>query len=145
VSHRTEQVESLLKRTISDVIARRLSDPRITGLVSITQVDISPDFAEATVYVSILPEQYERKSLAGLQHAAGHIGSLAGKAVALRRMPRLTFKLDSSLKKQAEIHREINAAMDEESARLAKQAGFQEDTAPADAPPGMDEKHPEQE
>lgn len=130
MTRRTEQTESLLKRKISEVIVRKLSDPRVVGMVSVTHVDLSPDFAEALVYVSILPEQYEKRSFAGLKHAAGHIGSLVSKTVDLRRMPRLEFRLDSSLKKEAAVFRDINEAMAEENARLAENETLGDDVAP---------------
>ncbi len=100
MSHRKQQVESLLKRVVSDVLTRKLSDPRVIGLVSVTRVEVSPDLHEATVSVSVLPEKRQRKTLSGLRHAAGHIHSLVCKAVQMRVVPHLAFRLDESIKKQ---------------------------------------------
>ena len=103
MSHRIAQVESTLKRAISEVLQRRISDPRIEGLISITRIQISPDLHNAYVYVSILPEQKQRKVIAGLRHATKHIQSLVRKAVAMRAVPQLEFRLDEGLKREADV------------------------------------------
>jgi ribosome-binding factor A len=45
--------------SVSKTISQRLSDPRITGLVSVTEVEITPDTKNATVYLSILTANEE--------------------------------------------------------------------------------------
>ena len=110
MSHRTAQVESILRRTISEVLQRRISDPRIQGLVSITQVSVSPDLRNATVDVSVLPDKYEKRTIAGLKHASGHIQALVRKEVRLRTVPTLEFRLDESLKRQGEVYDAIQRA-----------------------------------
>lgn len=108
---KTEQAASVLKRAISEVLSRRMSDPRIVGVVSITHVDVAPDFKSAMVYVSVLPEKYEKRTLAGLQHAAGHIYSKVCDAVRMRIVPRLMFRLDATMKKQAKVFDAIREGM----------------------------------
>jgi len=110
MSHRKEQAESVLTRAISEVLSRDLSDPRIMGLVSITRVDLSPDHRYAKVYVSIMPDKYEARTIAGLQAAAGHIFARVRPKVAMRTVPKLQFLLDKGLKKEAEILHLINQA-----------------------------------
>jgi len=109
MSHRKQQVESLLKRTISGMLARGLSDPRVRGLVSVTRVEVSPDYHDAYVYVSVMPERFQQRSIAGLRHAAGHIRARVREAVSLRKVPQIEFRLDDSLKKQDRLLREIEA------------------------------------
>lgn len=115
MSSHIEQVASLLKRSIQEVITRGLSDPRVRGLISVTEVKVSPDHANASVHVSILPEQHGALSLKGLEHAASHIRSEVSALVAMRRVPKLTFQLDDSLKKQAAVYAAINKAVGESS------------------------------
>jgi ribosome-binding factor A len=110
MSIRTQQIESTLKRAISEVIVKQLGDPRIVGLVSVTRVQISPDLRDAFVYISVLPEQHEGKSLHGLRSATGRIHSLLRKKVAMRAVPRLDFRLDKSLKKEAVVFDAIRQA-----------------------------------
>lgn len=110
MSHRIAQVESTLKRVIAEVLQRRISDPRIEGLISITRVQVSPDLHDAYVYVSVLPEAKQKKTLAGLRHASRHIHSVVKKGVALRTVPHFDFRLDESIKKQAEVYDAIRRA-----------------------------------
>jgi ribosome-binding factor A len=114
MSFRKQQVESLLKRAISQVLARQISDPRIAGLVSITRVDISPDFHDAFIYISVIPEKYQKRTVAGLRNAKGHIFNLVRKAVALKTVPNLDFRLDVSLKKESEVLDAIRRGIEHE-------------------------------
>jgi len=116
MGYKKQQVESTLKRSISRVLSRRLSDPRVLGMVSVTRVDVSPDLHHALVYVSVLPDKFGPKSLHGLRHAVGRIHSLVRKDVAMRVVPRLEFRLDDSLKKQASVFDAIRRGLDQEGA-----------------------------
>ena len=102
MSHRIAQIESTLKRAVSQVLQRRVSDPRIVGMVSVTRVEVTPDMKQATAYVSVMPDKYQRRTLAGLQAAHRHIQSMTGKLVSFD-MPHLRFKLDEGLKKEADV------------------------------------------
>ena len=102
-----QQVASVLHRSVQELLTRGLNDPRVRGLISVTRVSVTPDLAQATVFVSVLPEQHERTTMRGLASAAPFIQSQVGKRVRLRRLPRLVFKLDESLKNQARVHAAI--------------------------------------
>jgi len=117
MTHKIEQVGSILQKAISQVLRRDLSDPRIEGLISVTRVKVSPDMKQAVVYISVLPEQNQSKVLHGLRHAAGHIHSLTKKLVSLRIVPHLEFRLDDSLKKEAEVYRAIHNGIDRTESR----------------------------
>lgn len=103
MTHRIEQAESTLRKALAQVLQRKISDPRIRGLVSITVLKISQDLKTAKVYVSVLPAEYEKRTLAGLRAADRHIQNEVKKLVALRIVPHLHFALDSSLKKADEV------------------------------------------
>jgi ribosome-binding factor A len=103
MSHRLEKVESTLARAIQQVISQGLHDPRAAGLISVLRVDISPDMANALVFVSIFPEDRTELTMHALRHAAKHIRHEAAELVDIRRMPSIEFRLDTSLKRQAEI------------------------------------------
>ena len=114
MSFRKQQIESVLKRTISELLARKISDPRIVGMVSITSVDASPDLSQATVWISVLPQEHEKTTAAGLNHAAPYIHGLIRKAVTFRTVPHLDFRLDHDLKKQAAIMQAITKGVSRE-------------------------------
>lgn len=117
MTHRIEQIESTLRKALAQVLQRKLSDPRIRGLVSITEVDVSPDMKTAKVAVSVLPEAYAKRTLAGLRAADRHIQGEVKKLVALRLVPHLRFELDDSLKKAEEVYDAIDQAQQREQQR----------------------------
>lgn len=101
---RQEQLGSVILRAMQQILARGLSDPRVRGLITVTRVRVSDDLREATVLVSVTPEDQAELTLHGLQHAAGHLRSRLGETVNLRRLPKLIFRADRSLKKSAEVY-----------------------------------------
>ncbi len=107
MSHRPDQIASLIQRAVQNVIGRGLNDPRVRGLVSVTKVLVDPDISNATVFVSVLPDKHAELTMHGLEHAAGRIRRLIGRAIRLRRLPKLSFRLDDSLQRQAELEEAI--------------------------------------
>lgn len=107
MSHRSEQIASGIQRAVQTVIGRGLHDPRVRGLVSVTRVSIDDDLSHATVFVSVLPEEHGELTMHGLRAAAVMIRSEVGKVIKVRRTPRLTFRLDDTIKRQAELERSM--------------------------------------
>ncbi len=103
MTHRPEQINAALHRAVQNVITRGLNDPRITGLVSVTKVELSHDKRTATVFISVLPADRSSAVLHGLRSAATHIRTKVDDTIEMRRVPLLEFELDDSLKKQAEV------------------------------------------
>lgn len=100
-SQRIERVQKLLRSEISTVLLTKLKDPRV-GMVTITEVDVSPDLRHARVFVSLVrEEESESEALAGLKSAAGFIRSELMRVLHLRPMPVLEFELDRSLARGA--------------------------------------------
>lgn len=95
MSRRTHRVEDLLRTEISQIILRRIQDPRVR-MASVTEVDVSPDLKRAVVRISALGTDEERQaSLEALRHAQGFIrSSLASHLKRMRHIPELIFELD---------------------------------------------------
>ena len=95
MSRRTARVGDVLRQEISDVLRRRLHDPRVR-LATVNTVEVSPDLRHATVNVSILGTDAVRaQCLEALRHASGFIRSqLARNLRNMRTLPDLTFELD---------------------------------------------------
>lgn len=114
MTKRTDRLNSLLKEVLSEVIRSDVRDPRLSTLLSVTKVDITPDLHHAKVAISILGSEKEKKeTIEALNSAAGFIAVNASKKVVMRYFPELTFELDDSADKLAridtvlqEIHRE---------------------------------------
>lgn len=107
MSKRVQQVASTLREAIQQVIQRGLSDPRIRGLVTVTRVTVSEDLREATVFVSVLPDEHEKLTMHGLEAASRYIRREAAELVALSRMPTLLFKVDRGMKNQAAVFKAL--------------------------------------
>lgn len=119
MSHRIEKVQSTLLRALQEVLARGLHDPRASGLITVTGITVSPDLKNATVMVSILPAEKANLAMHAIQGAARHIRRDVGELVALQKVPELNFRLDDSLKKQAEVFAAINKAAADRPAKPA--------------------------
>ena len=105
---RADRVAELIKQEISDIISRKLSDPRI-GFTSVTQVEIGADLMNATIYVSVLGTEKEKcDTLAGLSHASRFIRGELGDRLLLRDVPQIHFKLDESLEKGSRVFAILN-------------------------------------
>jgi ribosome-binding factor A len=111
-SIRQLKVASQIQRLVAMILLRDVADPRIDGLVSVTRVQTTPDLREARVFISVLGgARTPATVLVGIASAARRIQTEVAKNLALRYAPRLSFHLDESLKKQAEILRQIDEAV----------------------------------
>ncbi len=114
MSIRQQKIESQVRRLVSEAILRDLSDPRVSGLLSVTRVKVSPDLREARVYISILSDLPEATVMSGLVSARGMIQKHVADGMKIRYAPRLSFLLDESLKRQAEVLKALDGATDNE-------------------------------
>ena len=117
MSIRQQKVESQVRRLVSEAILRELSDPRVSGLLSVTRVSVSPDLREARVYISILSDRPESTVMSGLVSARGVIQKHVADGMKIRYAPRISFLLDESLKRQAEVLKALDAASGKEQTR----------------------------
>ncbi|CUU10421.1 MAG: 30S ribosome-binding factor RbfA [Fimbriimonadales bacterium] len=102
---RMERLESLLTEEISQVLLKDLSGSDL-GLATVTGVKIARDLSQATVYVSVLGDEARRQqTIESLQRSAGYIKGLLGKRLHLKRIPRLQFVDDPSLRQADRIAR----------------------------------------
>jgi ribosome-binding factor A len=103
--NRIDRIESLLLAEISQALLRDIQDPRI-GLVTLTHADVSKDLANAKIYVSVMGDEATRKrTMEALDSSAGYLKNLLGKRLHLRRIPRLQFVEDPSLRQADRINR----------------------------------------
>ncbi len=94
MSRRTQRVADVLRGELSDLLLRQVHDPRIK-LVSVTDVDVSPDLRRAVVKVSVLGEDEERTgTVEALQHARGFLRRELAHRLRMRVTPELVFELD---------------------------------------------------
>jgi len=102
-SRRQRKVADLIQEEISDLIARKMRDPRVEG-VTVTEVKVSPDLRYADIYISKLGSDEERQqALAGLTAAEGFLKRELAPRLDLRFMPDLRFHIDRSWEQGARI------------------------------------------
>lgn len=101
---RPEKVAHLMRREIADILQRRVRDPRVSAMVSVTDVEVTPDLSFARVYVSIMgPEAERAATLEALRHAAGFVRHELGERLDLREVPEVRFVHDESLERGARV------------------------------------------
>ncbi|MEM7229906.1 MAG: 30S ribosome-binding factor RbfA [Planctomycetota bacterium] len=128
MNQRSDQVATVMQRALQEILSRGLHDPRVRGLISILSVELAPDFSQATVRVSVVPEEHAALSIKGLRAAGRHLRSELAKKVAMRRVPRLEFVLDDSLKRAARVHKAIAETHDDDDLTSPSQDSRGEDT-----------------
>lgn len=102
-NNRLDRVNEELKKTISHIITFELQNSKVTGMVSVTKVKITPDFRYARVYISSLNSKSQTKTLEGLKESSGFIRSQIAKTMNLRVTPELSFEIDDSAEYGARI------------------------------------------
>ncbi len=108
-SDRPLQLASYIRREVQTMLSAGLSDPRVQGMISITEVVLTPDLLEARIKVSVMPADRERLTLSGLRSAAGHLRLRILHEGRLGRIPQLCFEIDDRLKKGAALDERIRA------------------------------------
>ncbi|MBY0358412.1 MAG: 30S ribosome-binding factor RbfA [Candidatus Obscuribacterales bacterium] len=94
---------------MSDIILRGLRDPRMGGLISVTDVECSPDCRRARIFISVFGEETQQTgTLEALTDHAGEIRGELGRRLQLRFAPDISFKLDNSLERGAQVSELIN-------------------------------------
>lgn len=109
-SRRILRINEVLHHELADVL-RELEDPQLSGLISITDVDTSPDLRLAKVYVSALGDEDEiERTIKRLQHAASFFRRELAARVNLRYTPQLEFKADTSIARGARVMQLLHEA-----------------------------------
>ena len=92
---RARRVADRIHKTVTQVLERRIKDPRL-GFVTITDVRVTGDLQQATVFYTVYGTEGERRrSASALKSATGLIRSEVGKALGIRLTPTISFQLDS--------------------------------------------------
>lgn len=107
-NNRLDRVNEELKKTLSNIITFELQNSKVTGMVSVTKVRITPDFRYARVYVSLLNSKSNTKTMEGLKESAGFIRAQIAKTMNLRVTPELSFEIDDSMEYGAKIDKILN-------------------------------------
>ena len=106
-----------IRKVISEMLLREIKDPRLSsGMISISDVDVTSDGSYATCYVTVLTagkdeeakREEEEQVIEGLKSAKGLIKKEIGRQIKLRHIPELLFKIDTSMEYGRHISEVIN-------------------------------------
>ena len=101
-NNRIGRINEEIQREMSSLI-RTVKDPRVTGLISVTAVDTTPDLKFCKLYISVLDKSDVNQVLKGLKSASGYLRRELGRTLNLRNTPELTFVRDDSIDHGAHI------------------------------------------
>ena len=109
VPNRGFRVADQIQRDLAELIARELKDPRV-GMVTLNAVEVTPDYAHAKVFFSLLtgdPQETED----ALNHAAGHLRNGLFKRLHIHTVPTLHFIFDRTTERAADMNALIAKAV----------------------------------
>ncbi len=136
MSRRVDRINGVLRQEISQLLSRQIKDPRLRGVVSITQVVTASDLRTAQVYLSVMGNQEtKRLALEGIQSAATFLRRELRDRLTLRHTPFLKFLLDESLQQADQVLNLMDRIREDpdESGPTDESGGLQ---TPLSFPPG---------
>lgn len=133
------RVADQIQRDLSEIVAYELKDPRV-GMITITEVQVTPDYAHAKVFFTMLKDSKEqvKNTVDGLSAAAGYMRGQLGKRLHIHTLPMLHFVHDTSTSRGMELSLLIDQANatrsldDEQAAAEAAARAAEKDVAADD-------------
>ena len=117
---RSSRVSEQIHRELSELIRLELKDPRLTpkiSLVTLTDVEVTPDYAHAKVfYTSLAGEEHRQDIEYGLKHSAGFLRRELGKRIRIHHIPELHFVYDISIERGTRLSHLIEEAVKSDEA-----------------------------
>ena len=118
MSRRTERVNELLRDELGQLLLHEVSDPRLGGLISITRVEVTPDLLSARVFVSVMAASGEQTdALSALNAAVAYLHRALKQRLTIRRVPFLSFRLDTSIAEGAAVLSQLDEALRQDRAQ----------------------------
>lgn len=117
MSNRIERANSEILRCLSEIIRTKMNDPRLNKIVSITEVNVSPDFKYCKAKVSVLDLNDMTEVTNILQKSEGFIKRELARMVDMPQVPKINFVVDKSTQsaiRVEEILKTLNIPKEEE-------------------------------
>lgn len=95
-TRRAERVAAAIREEVASYITTGARDPRITGLVTVTGVDVTPDLQHARVFVSLMGSDDPAAAIDALNNVGHRLRGPIGRALRLRLAPELEFRHDET-------------------------------------------------
>ena len=114
---RSRRIAEQVRRELSDIIRLELKDPRV-GMITITDVEVTPDHGLARVFFTLLGDESRIVEVTRtLQHAAGFLRSELAHRFEMRSVPQLQFVHDPSVERGMRLSQLIDSARAEDAQR----------------------------
>ena len=107
--NRSFKVADQIQRDLTELIARELKDPRV-GMVTIQAVEVTPDYAHAKIFFSVLTGDVAETTEA-LNQAAGFLRNGLFKRLHIHTVPTLHFLFDRTTERAADMNALIAQAV----------------------------------
>jgi ribosome-binding factor A len=112
---RSERVAEEIKKAVSQIINNEIKDPRVSGLISVTKVEMTKDLRHAKIFLSIYGEESEKqKVFEGLKNAEGFIRKELAHRVRMKFIPEISFKMDESIEYGIHIYKLLEEVQKQE-------------------------------
>jgi ribosome-binding factor A len=114
---RGQRVAEQIRRELAELIRLEVKDPRV-GLISLTEVELTPDYAHAKVFfTAITGADSVPEILEGLRHAGGFLRHALGKRLRIHTLPELHFHYDRSVEEGSRLSQLIDQTVREDTVR----------------------------
>ena len=108
---RSSRIAEQIRRDLAELISLELKDPRV-GLITLTGVDLTPDYAHAKIFYTTLADADARQGIeAGLRRASGFLRRELGRRIRIHTLPELHFVFDESVERGDRLSRLIDEAI----------------------------------
>ncbi len=101
---RAYRIADMIKKELAYLLLGEIKDPRIHGLVTIMDVEVSTDLKHAKIFVSVAGSEQDKKEvMKGLKQAKGFIRTMLAHRIEMRQIPELHFLLDTIIERQLHL------------------------------------------
>lgn len=122
MNHRLERVESQLQQELSFILMQKVQNPDF-GLITVTNVRVSPDLKIARVYISVFNREQREPALEQIVGMTSLFRSMLGSRIKLRYTPELKFFIDDTLDYVEKIEGLIKQVHDADNQRNQQSEG----------------------
>ncbi len=113
-----------MQKEISALLLEHVNDPRLSGLLSITQVTVTSDLKYAKVFVSVMGDNVDKAEIKkGLDAATGFFRRELAPLLTMRQVPEITFHFDDSIERAFDIMKRIDEVTAEDNKQNPGNAG----------------------
>ncbi len=117
-SKKNNRINEEVKKELSNIIQKKIKDPRIAPMTSVVDVEVAPDLKTCKAYISVLgDENAVSDTLEGLKNAEGFVRRELAHTVNLRKTPEILFISDQSIEYGINMTRKIDEVIEQDESK----------------------------